>query len=151
MTAPFRGRNVRVNKVRSVDPRNKRTLTALHHECYRRSELDADLFDSGEWWIATYRGEPIAFAGVRQSRQWSDTVYLCRAGVLPAYRGRGLQKRLIKKRLDYARKHGYAWAITDTRRNPASANSLISAGFRMFEPSRPWSFKDACYWKKQLA
>jgi len=42
------------------------------------------------------------------------------------------------------------WVITDTNENPASANNLIATGFKMFEPSEPWSFKTALYWKYKI-
>ncbi len=34
--------------------------------------------------------------------------------------------------------------------NPASANSLIAVGFKMFEPSKPWGLKTALYWKCRI-
>lgn len=96
------------------------------------------------------RGDLAGFAGLAPSSRWADTGYLCRAAVLPDYRGRGLQKRLIRVRIAKARRLGWRWLVTDTRQNPASANSLIDCGFRMFEPSEPWSFSDACYWRLKL-
>jgi hypothetical protein len=40
--------------------------------------------------------------------------------------------------------------ITDTYLNPASSNSLISCGFRLFEPSNPWGARGTLYWRKKL-
>lgn len=123
-------------------------LMMLQAEC-----LPGDLpysVDTGWWWIAKNDGFPVAFAGMVPSKQWSDTVYLCRAGVMPSAQGHGLQKRLIAARIRYARKLGYRWAITDTTDNPASANSLISAGFKMFKPSKPWGFDHTSYWRLKL-
>jgi hypothetical protein len=45
---------------------------------------------------------------------------------------------------------GMNWVITDTNENPASANNLIATGFKMFEPSEPWGFKTALYWKYRI-
>lgn len=119
-----------------------------HKECF---PYDYDYIPTaGYWWLA-YHGEHLAgFAGVTKSRQWGGTGYLCRAGVLPEYRGQGLQKRLIQARLAKAKRLGWFYCITDTRRNPASANSLISSGFRMYTPRNPWSFNDALYWRIKL-
>ena len=104
--------------------------------------------DRGHWWIAYAEdGKPVGFAGLVRSMRWSDTGYLCRAGVMEGYNGHGLQKRLISARIAQARKLGWNWLITDTTDNPASANSLINAGFKMYTPGAPWSFKNACYWK----
>lgn len=105
----------------------------------------------GHWYVVyTDDGEAVGFAGVVPSTRWSDTMYLCRAGVVLAHRGRGLQKRLIKARIRKAKALGMNWVISDTHQNPASANSLIAIGFKMFEPSKPWGFKTASYWKYRI-
>jgi len=106
--------------------------------------------DAGAWWLALDDGLPVAFAGLVPSTRWGDCSYLCRAGVLESHRGRGIQKRLIGVREKYAREVGHRWLITDTTGNPASSNSLISCGFRLFHPSRPWGPDRALYWRKRL-
>jgi len=103
----------------------------------------------GSWWIATENGVDIGFAGLVRTMSWTDCGYLCRAGVIPDARGQGLQKKLINVRVRQAKALGWNWVVTDTRLNPASANSLISCGFKMFEPSRPWGCKDTLYWRKK--
>ena len=105
----------------------------------------------GHWWIAYAEcGKPVAFAGLVRSIRWSDTGYFCRAGVMDGFTGHGIQKRLIKVRQLQAKKLGWNWCITDTTDNPASSNSLISCGFKMYTPANPWSFKNACYWKYKV-
>jgi GNAT superfamily N-acetyltransferase len=100
--------------------------------------------------MAVDGGTPVGFAGYVRSAQWHDAVYLCRSGVLASHRGHGLQKRLIRAREQHARKRGYRWALTDTFDNPASSNSLISSGYRLYEPARPWGKRGALYWRKKL-
>lgn len=105
----------------------------------------------GVWFIAyAENGDPAAYAGLVQSTQWGDTAYLCRAGVLYKYRGKGLQKRLIKARIRAAKIMGFNWLISDTSDNPPSANSLISAGFRMYDPSKPYALNNSLYWRLKL-
>lgn len=135
--------------VRKVDirvPSVQTTLTFL-----QKKILPEDIpykTDRGHWWIAYAEdGKPVGFAGIVRSTRWTDTGYLCRAGVLDGFTGHGLQKRLIDARLRQARKLGWNWCITDTTDNPASSNSLISCGFKIYTPSNPWSFKNAIYWK----
>ena len=107
--------------------------------------------DRGHWWIAYAQcGKPVAFAGIVRSIKWTDTGYLCRAGVMEGFTGNGLQLRLIKARLRKARDLGWAWCITDTTDNPASANSLINAGFKLYTPANPWGFPRALYWKRKI-
>jgi N-acetylglutamate synthase-like GNAT family acetyltransferase len=104
----------------------------------------------GSWWIATEHNSAIGFAGLVRTVSWTDCGYLCRAGVIPSARGQGLQKKFIYVRIKQAKALGWKWLVTDTRHNPASANSLIATGFRMFEPTKPWGCKDTLYWRKKL-
>jgi GNAT superfamily N-acetyltransferase len=71
--------------------------------------------------------------------------------VLPEARGQGLQRRLIGARERHARALGMAWLVTDTYQNPASSNSLIAAGYRLYEPAQPWGARGTLYWRKRLA
>lgn len=107
---------------------------------------------NGWWWLAVDEdGQAVGFAGMRPSDRWQRTMYLCRAGVIPGYRGRGIQKRLIRARLAKARALGNTHAITDcTTENPASARSLIAAGFRPYWPQVPWGLPHSIYWIKKL-
>ena len=104
----------------------------------------------GSWWIATKDGVDIGFAGLVRTVSWTDCGYLCRAGVIPDARGQGLQKKLIRVRLRQAKALGWKWVITDTTDNPASANSLIATGFKLFQPTKPWGFKNTLYWRRKL-
>ena len=107
--------------------------------------------DRGHWWVAYAEdGKPVGFAGLVRSTRWTDTGYLCRAGVMDGFTGHGLQKRLISARIKQARKLGWNWLITDTTRNPASSNSLINAGFKIYQPGQPWGFRNAIYWKYKV-
>lgn len=138
--------------IRQVEPAEERTAALL-----RRLQLEilpSDIpasTETGWWWIATNeKGQAVAFSGLGMSSRWSDAVYLCRAGVLHTARGQGLQKRMIRVRENKARALGMRWLVTDTTDNPASANSLITCGFRMFTPSAPWGNPTACYWRKEI-
>lgn len=107
-------------------------------------------FDAGWWWVARVDGRAVGFCGMQPSARWGDAVYMVRAGVLPKARGHRLQRRLIAVRERHARRIGMRWAITYTYHNPASANSLIGCGYRIYEPSQPWAAKGAIYWRKAL-
>lgn len=104
----------------------------------------------GFWWVAYDGTHPVAFAGLTASSQVIGAGYLCRAGVLPSHRGRGLQSRLIAVRERKARRLGWPVLVTDTFDNPPSSNNLIRAGFRMHTPPVPYGFPGTCYWKKFL-
>ena len=141
--------NFTIRKVDTRVPAIQTTLAFL-----QKKILPADIpykTDRGHWWVAYAPcGKPVAFAGLVRSIKWTDTGYLCRAGVLDGFTGNRLQLRLIKARLAQARKLGWNWCITDTTDNPASSNSLINAGFKLYTPGSPWSFKNALYCKYKV-
>jgi GNAT superfamily N-acetyltransferase len=138
--------------IKKVDLRNPALVTLI---CYLQKKiLPSDTVykpDRGHWWIAyTEDGKPIAFAGLVRSITWTDTGYLCRAGVLDGYTGHGLQRKLIRARQTQAKKLGWNWLITDTTNNPASANSLINAGFKIYTPANKWSYRQSIYWRYKV-
>ena len=123
-------------------------LSRLHRRVLPLDDLPD--FSFGWWWLATCRGDPVAFAGMVPVKSWNATMYLKRAGVIPEFRGRGLQRRLIHARCAKARRLGAERVITDTTDNPASSNNLIACGFRMYTPTSPWAYSNTCYWIKTL-
>jgi GNAT superfamily N-acetyltransferase len=100
------------------------------------------------WWVALDSLKaPVGFGGVKPSSS-SYYGYLCRSGVAPGHRGAGIQKKLIKARIRFAKARGWIGLITDTSYdNYASANSLISCGFKLFKPTTPWAFSNSNYWR----
>ena len=108
--------------------------------------------DGATWWIIRGPGgAPAAFGGLKY---WAKDRcgYLCRAGVHPAHRGRGLQQRLIQTRVRYAKAQGWRGVYTYTLpHNVHSGNNLIACGFSLFAPSTPWGGEDACYWWLDLS
>ena len=137
--------------IKRVDVRKQSVqnrLSELQSKCLPYDQpIDTNF---GSWWIATDAGGDIGFAGLTRTVSWTDCGYLCRAGVVPNARGQGLQKKLINVRIRQAKAFGWKWLVTDTRFNPASANSLIACGFKMFEPTKPWGCKDTLYWRRKL-
>lgn len=106
--------------------------------------------NAGWWWILYDGVKPIGFCGVYKSSQWAGTGYLCRAGVLTEYRGKGLQRRLIRVRERKARQLGFTHLVTDTYENPPSANNLIACGYKTYHPRSPWGGDGVIYWIKRL-
>ena len=138
-------------RVVAVDHSDEKTAALLQY--LQLAILESDQpheLPGAHWWIA-FDGElPVGFGGVVQSVTWFDTGYLCRSGVVRSHRGQGIQKRLIRVRERKARELGWNWLITDTFKNPASSNSLIGCGYRVFVPSKPWGFDGAIYWRKKI-
>lgn len=137
-----------LQRVDATNPAVWARIVVMDAECFGDDGSPALSDNEGAWWIA-YSGKTEAgYCGV--SKTPLGNAYLCRAGVLPKFRGRGLQKQMIQKRVRWARAHGLPAVVTDTHENVASANSLIACGFRLYEPESKWSFETALYWRKQL-
>lgn len=135
----------RLNKLKEND---KQLLTTMQLHCL--PDDDPYFPKNGQWWVGREKGQAVAFCLIIPSAQWSDTAYLARSGVMPAWRGKGLQKRMITIRERFAKKQGYRWMVTDTTANEASANSLISRGYKLYTPKRPWGYEVTLYWRKRL-
>lgn len=138
-----------VRTVNGRDPEVEALLIRMQLECLPE---DRPLHPKeGYWWIAyTETGVPAAFCSLKSSVRWAETGYLSRAGVLWGHRGKGLQKRLIRVRIARARHLGWQWLLSDTSENPASANSLIACGFKMYEPAQPYGLKTSVYWRRRI-
>jgi len=116
-------------------------------------DLDNEVFygcgnefkDNRDWWVLVDKNKIIAYCGCLYS---SDNICIfVRAWVHKPYRGKGLQKKMIDLRLRAAKE--CCAVITYTlANNYASANSLISKGFRLYEPSYKWAGADVLYFKK---
>ena len=135
--------------VRRVDPwlpENRKLIMHLQKKILPNDEPRELLGD--HWWIAYIGTRPAGFASVRFMD--GGFAYLSRSGVLPFARGKGLQKRMIRARVRYARRCGMKMAITDTTDNPPSSNSLISCGFKLYNPQVRWALPRALYWYKKL-
>jgi GNAT superfamily N-acetyltransferase len=137
------------------DPLYRDEILDLHDLTFLDTSIRPDL-PRGHWWLVYDRDKwwdnrrPVAFCGLTEATATPGTGYLKRAGVLKEARGNGLQRKLITVRERKARKLGLTTMITDTTDNPASANSLIRAGYKIFEPAYRWAFNHSIYWKKDL-
>lgn len=102
-------------------------------------------------WLGVDRaGVPVAMACVRGITSQA-TAYLSLSAVLPSHRGHGLQLRLVQTRIRWARELRFAWLVTYTaEKNLPSANTLIRAGFKLYQPAEPWGLAHAMYWRRRV-
>jgi GNAT superfamily N-acetyltransferase len=124
-------------------------LRELHFLTFADTAPQPD-YENGSWWIGHDGRQAVAFCGMVPSSYGPGYAYLKRAGVVPGHHGNGLQRRMIQLRERKARALGFHTSITDTTDNPASSNSLIARGYRLWLPPVPWSFANALYWRKKL-
>lgn len=140
-------------RIREVDGADEAAEIALLHEAIfpANSAPLPDTLD-GHWWLAWCGGEmgPIGFAGLIPSVMYPNAGYYYRVGVLPLFRGAGLQRRFTRAIEARARRNGWQSIVSDTTGNVPSANNFIRSGYRLFEPETPWAFPESLYWRKKL-
>lgn len=107
-------------------------------------------FDGTRWWVAEDEdGQIVAYAGLQH--KYGDRGFLCRAGVLKAHRGNGLQRRLLRARERGARSIDMSRLITYTdKENIYSSNNLIMCGYKLYRPAEEWGCTGALYWYRDL-
>jgi GNAT superfamily N-acetyltransferase len=146
-----------IRKVDSLDVLTLKAVESMHAQLFPESTWDgARVPANSELWVAFdvsgAKPREAAFACMRPALSTPLGGHLYSAGVLPRYRGHGLQKRLIRKRIAAARARGWTCLVTETiYDNCPSANSLIACGFRQFKPERAWSnYRYTVYWRRVL-
>lgn len=142
-------------RIREVDGDDDEVADTIHylHKLTFGDTAPPVVPEDGWWWLVfTEDKEPVAFAGLRTWQRHDGELqgYLNRVGVLEEHRGQGLQRKLIRVRERKAKKLGCVLTRTDTTDNPASGNSLINAGYRLYAPEHPWAFPHSLYWRKSL-
>jgi ribosomal protein S18 acetylase RimI-like enzyme len=100
------------------------------------------------WWIVYKGTKPIAFAGLKPYDNGEG--FMCRVGVLPGHRGRGLQKQLLILREVKARELGLTDLFTYTLLVAASIKSLLSAGYEIYPPEHEYAGEEVLYFRKTL-
>jgi ribosomal protein S18 acetylase RimI-like enzyme len=138
----------RLKRVDATDPAVWARIVAMDAKCFVKAEAPALADNQGAWWIAYTGDQEAGYCGIKQFATGDG--YLCRSGVLPKFRGCGLQKIMIRRRVAYARSLGWKAVTSDTASNPQSGNSLIACGFRLYEPERKWALESSIYWRKFL-
>lgn len=144
-TNPFR-----IVKVDTSHAEVASSIIKMHGKCFPDLEFQQL---HGDWWIAYSRDTkaPVAFAGLWPSIRLANVGYLCRSGVLPEGRGKGLQRKLIKVREREAKKKRWIALHSDTAPgNAHSLNNLFACGFRAFVPTDPWCGEEWNYVRKIL-
>lgn len=120
---------------------------STENKCSGKYEDDRTL-----WWVMHVDGQLAGFAGLRLSKEDGAAFgYLTRAGIRKKFRGKGLQKALIRVRDREAKKRGLVGNITYTELyNCPSANNLIKCGYALYNPEYRYGFKSALYFRKDF-
>jgi GNAT superfamily N-acetyltransferase len=138
-------------RIREVDGEDESDVLRALHTLTFFDTAKLPKFDDGLWWIAYYGDAPVGFINIIQSVLGSRAGYFKRVGVIPAHRGQGLQRRLMRAMEAKARKIGWTRIVSDTTDNPPSTNNMFNCGYRTYEPEFRWANPlPALYWQKRL-
>lgn len=109
---------------------------------------DDEFKDNRDWWAIVVRKKLIAYCGCL----YKDGICIfVRVWVHKDYRGKGLQRRMIKARVAAARKRKCKKAITYTKMwNYPSANNLIKEQFLIYRPEYAYGGDEMLYFYKKL-
>ena len=128
-----------MDKIKSIDlkcfPNDHKITDSWIKDCY--------------WWFMFIDSRVVGYCAMRFIyRSGRKVAYFTRVGILKSHRGRGLQKRLIRARLNYAKRNNAARVVTYTLcDNCASSNNLIKCGFKTYNPIEQWAGRDVIYWR----
>jgi GNAT superfamily N-acetyltransferase len=142
-------RSLRIRAVKDIrDARYVEILARLHSETLPNIPFPG-VWPS-HWWIVWDGKTPVAFAFMCGADRYENTGYFGRVGVIESHRGRGLQRRLMRVAEKKARALGWEAIVSDTRNRPHSAANFERLGYKPFTPEKPWDYKHAIYWRKDL-
>lgn len=130
---------------------NHHLLVWLDAQCF--PEDTPAIVPGADWWVGYAGDVPAAYCALRTNYESRTPVaYLYRAGVMPGYRGYGLQKKMIDIRCRAAKRKNLRAMVTIVAwNNAASMRSLMSAGFKPFRPNAYSLILDTLvHWRKDL-
>ena len=120
-------------------------VRTLDRECF--PEDDPIVVDDGcVCWVAGEDAFLVARAGP-QARVEAGSALLERVGVLPAMRGRGLQRRLMRTWQRWCQRIGAVGVTYTLTTNVISSRNMIACGLELFWPYVPWVGPDVLYWR----
>lgn len=135
---------MRIKQV-ELTPKRLKQLDYLDRMCFPTD--DPYKKEGVLWWLLSDEQGLVGFAGLEEKDAF--TVFLCRAGVLRRFTGRGFHRRLIRARETFARSLGFETAITYVMAdNLKSANNFIRMGYSLYKPAKP--VEGALHFRKGL-
>lgn len=101
-------------------------------------------------WLAYYNTTVVGYASMKYL-PIDKCGYFSRAAIKKEHRRKGLHTRLIRARINLARRLKWKGVLTYTAiDNIASANSLVSLDFRLYIPEYRWAGKEFLYFIRSL-
>lgn len=114
----------------------QRIIDASHEKSinFRLSPFTKDK----SWWVAIEDGKFAGFAGVVPNYAPDNAMFIGPCGILPEFRGRGLQRKFMRVRERYAAAKGCSRLVGAIERdNTFSGNNFIRSGFVLDPDPQP--------------
>lgn len=129
-------------------PKSIQTILEIQSKCFEYDYAKEKDIPFDHWWLLKNGNRSIGFCSLRHFNDEPGTWFLRLAAVLDEYRGHGLQKKMIRHRVKFAKRHVAKRIITyASYDNLPSANSLIRCGFKLYKPRWNWGTGYAYYFK----
>lgn len=106
--------------------------------------------ENNHYWTVKKESKVIGFC---MATVWevNKALFLSRAGIIPSERGKGLQRRMIRVRENFARKNKIKDIITYVSKdNIPSFVNLIKSGYFVYEPQYLYAGSDNFYLIKRI-
>lgn len=132
--------------VKVIVTKELETLRAMHTLTFP-GDSQPDYKPDGLAWIVYDAGDPVAFL---YCEPITEAWYFSRVGVMPAARGKGLQRVLMRRMVKDLRDRGVSVIVSTTYQNPPSANNFVREQWMTYNPAVPWGSPDTIYWRKDL-
>jgi len=124
-----------------------------YHWYYKLQELDFKVFygcgneflKNRDWWVVLDKDEIVAYCGCLYTQ---GICIFVRAWVHRNYRGKGLQSKMIKARIEAAKDKCTVVITYTTFDNVPSANNLIKNRFYLYQPAYAYAGNDKLYFKR---
>jgi ribosomal protein S18 acetylase RimI-like enzyme len=143
---------------RPAVPAEEQRILAMDRICFPLDEPPS--IAGAVWFIGCDGGTEAAYCAWKTVEHGGVPVgFHYRAGVLPGFRGQGLQRRMLRLREARMREEGLRSAVTYTDADgAASMRSLIAEGYRPYAPSPATTLSGAgrfgrvgfVHWRKSL-
>ncbi len=116
-------------------PEDQQRIRRMDALCFPVDE--PPIIAGAEWWIGWDGATAAAYCAWKAVEHDGVTVgFHYRVGVMPDYRGHGLQRRMLRLREAKMREQGLRAAVTYTDADSAaSMRSLIAEGYRPYAPT----------------
>lgn len=135
-------------RIRQATVADRKLIPDADRLCFPADEA-VELLHDDVWWVAREKNDLAAYSGLRLMGEDNSIGYLHRQGVMPTYRGRGLQRQLTRTAIEWGRKNGLTRIVTYTNRfNLISTNNLLACGFRLYLPDFLWEQTCFLYLRK---